>query len=334
MVRPTHDLSLYQFQLEEWRSHDKLTNQEILQRLASDYSLEISQSTLYRNFRKWGTSFRTLTQDTEELRDRIKYLFFQQVLNDHFLLLQLHSDGFIITKTGLSRIRRELGLWRRQDEDKIAPQLEKLREFFESQSRRNTILNTYGRTYLYTYVRQQGHVLSRKVLYDAFREFHPASVTDRWKTMRYQRVGWTAPGPDFIWSIDAHDKLKAWGFEIYASIDAYSRYITWFYIGISAGTSRSVAGQYLRVLSERGKMPNLVRSDRGGETVLMAGAHWYLSQTDYVCVMMDKGIPLHSDSAGYMEKALVMRRLRVGGFASLEEEEGLGGYVLSLDSLL
>jgi hypothetical protein len=50
--------------------------------------------------------------------------------------------------------------------------------------------------------------------------------------------------------------------------------------------------------------------------------------------MMDKGIPLHSDSAGYMEKALVMRRLRVGGFASLEEEEGLGGYVLSLDSLL
>lgn len=129
MVRPTHDLSLYQFQLEEWRSHDKLTNQEILQRLASDYSLEISQSTLYRNFRKWGTSFRTLTQDTEELRDRIKYLFFQQVLNDHFLLLQLHSDGFIITKTGLSRIRRELGLWRRQDEDKIAPQLEKYENF-------------------------------------------------------------------------------------------------------------------------------------------------------------------------------------------------------------
>lgn len=127
-------------------------------------------------------------------------------------------------------------------------------------------------------MRQQGHVLSRKVLYDAFREFHPASVTDRWKTMRYQRVGWTAPGPDFIWSIDAHDKLKAWGFEIYASIDAYSRYITWFYIGISAGISRSVAGQYLRVLSERGKMPNLVRSDRGGETVLMAGAYWYLSQ--------------------------------------------------------
>lgn len=58
--------------------------------------------------------------------------------------------------------------------------------------------------------------------------------------MRQHRASWTAPGPDFIWSIDAYDKLKTWGFEIYASIDAYSRMIVWFYVRISAGTSRNV----------------------------------------------------------------------------------------------
>jgi hypothetical protein len=32
-------------------------------------------------------------------------------------------------------------------------------------------------------------------------------------------------GPDFIWSIDRHDKLAAWGIQIYARTNAYTRKI-------------------------------------------------------------------------------------------------------------
>ena len=46
--------------------------------------------------------------------------------------------------------------------------------------------------------------------------------------------------PNRVFSIDGHDKLSRFGFEIYSAIDAYSRYIVWCYIGISNRTAVSV----------------------------------------------------------------------------------------------
>ena len=34
-------------------------------------------------------------------------------------------------------------------------------------------------------------------------------------------------------SVDGHHKLALYGFEEYADIDAFSRYITWIHVGIS-----------------------------------------------------------------------------------------------------
>ena len=53
-------------------------------------------------------------------------------------------------------------------------------------------------------------------------------------------------GPNRVLSIDGHDKLSRFGYEIYGAIDAYSRYIVWCYIGISNCTAVSVNKQYLR----------------------------------------------------------------------------------------
>jgi alpha-tubulin suppressor-like RCC1 family protein len=44
-------------------------------------------------------------------------------------------------------------------------------------------------------------------------------------------------GLNFIWSIDGHNKLAEWGFQIYGGIDAYARNIIWIYVGISNRTS-------------------------------------------------------------------------------------------------
>ncbi|KAM4061480.1 reverse transcriptase [Hirsutella rhossiliensis] len=120
---------------------------------------------------------------------------------------------------------------------------------FNSQAQISTTLQGHGRNYLYTYMRQQHHIISRDALYAEYRDFTPENVRERWGRTRYTRRDFSIHGPDWVWSIDGYDKLKNWGFEIYAGIDAYSRYITWFYCGFSSSTSWNVAKQYLHVLN-------------------------------------------------------------------------------------
>ena len=43
-------------------------------------------------------------------------------------------------------------------------------------------------------------------------------------------------GNNWCWSINGHNKLKPYGFEIYGAIDAHSRRILWFYVGITNST--------------------------------------------------------------------------------------------------
>ncbi|KAG8674007.1 hypothetical protein FPOAC1_007326 [Fusarium poae] len=282
--RPTVNLEPFRVQIEQRKYTDQLTIRQILESLTNQFNIRVGRSTLYRSIQQWaldsslGSQQVKNTEDSEQLRRRITELFYDQVLNDRYMLLRLQTEGFIITKTGLERIRRDLGLWRRQTPEMSSTIKTKLYNFFENENELHTKLQTFGRTYLYVYVRQHQFILSRKALYECYREFMPTNVSDRWHTMKHRRTGWAPAGPDFIWSLDAYDKLKAWGIEIYAAIDAYSRYITWFYCGISANTSRSVVEQYLYALQQRETMPYLIRSDRGNETLLMAGAHYYLSQ--------------------------------------------------------
>jgi hypothetical protein len=92
------------------------------------------------------------------------------------------------------------------------------------------------------------------------------------------RGHYTVPGPNFLWSIDGYLKLVNYGIEIYAGIDAYSRYITWIYCGVSGKTAVSVLKQYLEILQAGKKQPKFLRSDRGTETVLVANAQLMLAQ--------------------------------------------------------
>ena len=96
----------------------------------------------------------------------------------------------------------------------------------------------------------------------------------RTNDLNRKRGEYIVPGPNFIWSIDGHDKLAEWGFQIYGGIDAYARRIIWIYAGISNRTSQSVLRQYLTTCSTLGFQPKIVRSDRGKETLLAAEVHF------------------------------------------------------------
>ena len=83
-----------------------------------------------------------------------------------------------------------------------------------------------------------------------------------------RRKEYFVKGPNRVFSIDGHDKLSRFGFEIYGAIDAYSRYIVWCYVGISNRTAVSVNKQYLRLLRHTLHMPKLIRSDKGKSNII------------------------------------------------------------------
>ena len=178
MPRPSIDLELYRLQIIEWRNAG-LSMQAIIQQLEDTYYLKVSRHTLWRAITKWDVPIRQPTEDSEVLRQRIKELFFDVVLNDHFMFLQLQSEGFTVTRRGLTRIRREMGLARRQTHEQIALRQQELKEFFEESAKKSTVVEGLGRTYLYAYVRQRYHIISRHALYETYREVFPTQPDER-----------------------------------------------------------------------------------------------------------------------------------------------------------
>ncbi|HEU0046538.1 MAG TPA: hypothetical protein VFQ43_02885 [Nitrososphaera sp.] len=165
--------------------------------------------------------------------------------NDKILVLT-KSKGYSISKNGIRTYRRSTSLFRRHNNPQLIEQVRaKLREFFEGQN--NTVVRSYGRNFLYTHVRQQYINVPRDIMFTLYKDYFPEETQRRKEHADRRRGGWTTPGPNFMWSLDAHLKLDHWGIELYAGIDAYSRYITWFYCGVSAKTSWNVYKQvYLR----------------------------------------------------------------------------------------
>lgn len=251
----------------------------ILDELQQKYNLEPSRRTLNRRLREWNIEPNQVRSDlTKECRNRCRYLFFEHGLSDKQLVRHLRLDGFKISLNGVVRIRSEFGLSRRWDPDALEKKLDEVRQFFEHEQITENVVARMGYRMLYVHLRQRQYNLPRDALFKIYaEEFHGDKVEERKAKVHRKRGGWTTPGPNYIHSIDAYCKLQPYGFEIYAGIDAYSRFITWFYTGISALTARSILHQYLYIVDQTGFLPLVIRSDRGNETHHVATAHHILS---------------------------------------------------------
>ncbi|VTT79974.1 unnamed protein product, partial [Fusarium fujikuroi] len=163
-----------------------MTADNIIRHISTEFNISTSRKVLYRYLQTWQSDQTTSnitqaqTEDTKALQNRIKELFFKNILKDKNILFQ-----------GLIRIRQSLGLLRYQTPKQKEEQLIKLRHFFENDALLNTKLQSFSRTYLYTYIRQKQLSLSQQALYEAFHDFMPTN---------------------------------AWGIKIYTSINTYSRW--------------------------------------------------------------------------------------------------------------
>ena len=277
--RPKVDLEIYQPELRTLYESEGISFDQLSEYLFSEHQIQITARTIKRRFQTWGIRKRhppTILSD--ELKKRIQVLFFEIGLDDKDMLHVLQQEGFQIGKYALVRLRFELNLRRREYTVEQQQKADIIVRNLVAQELEKGAIDGYGRRYLYTYFRQRGFICARDRLFQAYRTLNPQAVESRKQDLQRHRGEYIVPGPDFIWSIDGYDKLKPYGIEIYACIDAYARYIPWIYIGISNSTAISCLRQYLDCIEANDRQPRFVRSDRGGETVMLADAHFQLQQ--------------------------------------------------------
>ena len=82
----------------------------------------------------------------------------------------------------------------------------------------------------------------------------------------HRRFYWT-PGPNYIWHIDAYDKIKPYGFGISGCIDGFSRRLIWLKVYTTNSDPSIIAGYFLEALKEHRGCPCVVRADAGTENV-------------------------------------------------------------------
>ena len=68
---------------------------------------------------------------------------------------------------------------------------------------------------------------------------------------RLHRRKYHSFGPNYVWHIDGHDKLKPCGFSIHACIDGFSRKLTWLEVGTSNKMPEMIANYYLSAGTRR-----------------------------------------------------------------------------------
>jgi hypothetical protein len=260
--------------------HEGKRHQDLVQWLYDVHGIKISLRTLKSRFKEWEISKRVAPEDEERIKHIIKALYFQVGLDDKDMLVDLKRQGYQIGPGTLVRLRLELGLKRRIRSPEEIEQAERVVQDLVQEGIQSGAIDGYGKQYLYLHFRQLGMNVARDRMFQVYRTLNPTGIERRNQDRQRRKGEYLVRGPNFIWSIDGHEKLKPYGFEIYACIDAYARYIVWVYVGISAGTAVSVGQQYLNAVRETGVIPHYIRSDCGKETSQLAYAHFRLSDAN------------------------------------------------------
>ena len=161
MGRPTITLEPYREEILR-RRHLHDTYDQISAWLRLTHNVALTTRTLKRRINEWGIEpIRQPTEDSEYLRACIKYKFHTVTLDDSEMLRALRLDGHIICLRRLQRIRCEMGLYRQRSplENKLESDLLVI-EAVKKELAKGTIQG-YGRTYLYTHMRQSGLIAAR-----------------------------------------------------------------------------------------------------------------------------------------------------------------------------
>ena len=121
----------------------------------------------------------------------------------------------------------------------------------------------------------KGILCRREDVRKIIKDLDPEGVQLR-KRRRLHRRKYIAAGPNVVWHIDGHDKLKPFGFSIHGCIDGFSRKLIWLEVGPTNKLPEVVAKYYLDATRLHGGVPLQMKADDGTEHALIEPIHLYL----------------------------------------------------------
>jgi hypothetical protein len=271
----------------------KHTVRQIFTRLQNEGST-VSYRSLERQLQKWAApSARTpiFVHQFPGLFELLHELFFIARKTDPQILQILRSKGYEFTRKQLYKFRlKELEMRRRWKKPDDIEEAQVLAFMLVATELSTGQIDGYGEELRYAHFRKQYMAVTRRRLTAVIHHLNPRAVQVRDNDLNRRRGEYIVPGPNWVWSSDGYDKLKPYGIEIYACIDAYSRFIVWCYTGHTNATAISIASQFISTIGGFSYLPHKIRIDKGRETPMLAQIHFELHRKQIAMTTTDQQI--------------------------------------------
>ena len=108
----------------------------------------------------------------------------------------------------------------------------------------------------------------------------PENVNKK-RRRRFLRRKYRNPGPNYVWHMDGHDKLKPYGLSIHGCIDGYSKRIIWLEVASTNKVPELIAKYYLYARKQILEKPKFVKAHNGTEHSITEPLHTYFSEVKY-----------------------------------------------------
>ncbi|OWF51202.1 uncharacterized protein LOC110449483 [Mizuhopecten yessoensis] len=187
-----------------------------------------------------------------------KFYFHLGLPYKHILSFLAEGHGICISLRTLKRILRGEGLFRRKFHTDI------LDAALFIQEKITSIGNQQGYRWMHLQCLHQGITIPRDNVQFLMQLLDPIGVELRLRK-RLRRRRYFSKGPDFLWHVDAYDKLKRYGLCISGCIDGFSRHLIWLNVYTTSSDPRVIAGYYMEAVDSRKGCPSLMRGDNGTE---------------------------------------------------------------------
>ena len=116
-------------------------------------------------------------------------------------------------------------------------------------------------------LRAQGVVVQRHRIRDTLHVVDPEGVHNHLRRLLHRRKC-NVQSPNELWHVDGYHKLIRWNIVIHGGIDGFSRVVTYLKAATN-NTAQTAFSAFLQGVESYG-LPSRVRTDRGGENVLIA----------------------------------------------------------------
>lgn len=116
-------------------------------------------------------------------------------------------------------------------------------------------------------LRAQGIIVQRYRVRETLLAVDPDGIQSRRRRILRRRE-YHVPRSNALWHVDSHHKLIRWRMVVHGGIDGYSRVVTYLKVAPD-NTAVTAFGAFLEGV-ERYGLPSRVRSDHGGENVMIA----------------------------------------------------------------